>query len=216
MNLFTPFAKAVDSVGGMMAIQFLINFLWFFGIYGSAVPDSVTAGFFMTNITANAAAYAAGEPLPAIATAPFRVAFGNIGGCGSALPLAICILLVCKSSQMKTVGKIGIIPSIFGIAEPLTFGVPLVFNPVLAVPMILGSVLNTMITFLMMQWNVIGRIFVNVPWTTPKVLDAILCTMDFKAGILAAALIVMDVLIYMPFVKVYDKSLLEKEKLGVE
>ena len=117
---------------------------------------------------------------------------------------------------MKTVGKIGIIPSIFGIAEPLTFGVPLVFNPVLAVPMILGSVLNTMITFLMMQWNVIGRIFVNVPWTTPKVLDAILCTMDFKAGILAAALIVMDVLIYMPFVKVYDKSLLEKEKLGVE
>ena len=63
--------QAVDSVGGMMAIQFLINFLWFFGIYGSAVPDSVTAGFFMTNITANAAAYAAGEPLPAIATAPF-------------------------------------------------------------------------------------------------------------------------------------------------
>lgn len=61
MNLFTPFAKAVDSVGGMMAIQFLINFLWFFGIYGSAVPDSVTAGFFMTNITANAAAYAAGR-----------------------------------------------------------------------------------------------------------------------------------------------------------
>lgn len=216
MNLFTPFAKAVDSVWGMMAIQFLINFLWFFGIYGSAVPDSVTSSFFMTNITANAAAYAAGEPLPAIATAPFRVAFGNIGGCGSAFPLAICILLVCKSSQMKAVGKIGIIPSIFGIAEPLTFGVPLVFNPMLVIPMILGSVLNTMITFLMMQWNVIGRIFVNVPWTTPKILDAVLCTMDIKAGLLAAALVVMDVLIYMPFVKVYDKSLLEKEKAGVE
>ena len=216
MNLFTPFAKAVDSVGGMMAIQFLINFLWFFGIYGSAVPDSVTSGFFMTNITANAAAYAAGEPLPAIATAPFRTAFGNIGGCGSAFALAICILLVAKSTQLKTVGKIGIVPSIFGIAEPLTFGVPLVFNPILMVPMILGSVLNTMITFLLMQWNIIGRIFVNIPWTTPRVLDAILCTMDVKAGLLVIALVVMDVLIYMPFVKVYDKSLLEKEKLGVE
>ena len=216
MNLFTPFAKAVDSVCGMMAIQFLINFLWFFGIYGSAVPDSVTSGFFMTNITANAAAYAAGEPLPAIATAPFRTAFGNIGGCGSAFALAICILLVAKSTQLKTVGKIGIVPSIFGIAEPLTFGVPLVFNPILMVPMILGSVLNTMITFLLMQWNIIGRIFVNIPWTTPRVLDAILCTMDVKAGLLVIALVVMDVLIYMPFVKVYDKSLLEKEKLGVE
>lgn len=212
MMMFSPFARAVDSVAGMAGIQFLINFLWFFGIYGSAAPDAVTSGFFMENIALNSAAYQAGEALPAIATTPFRTCFGNIGGCGSAFALAICILIFARSTQLRTIGKIGFIPSIFGIAEPLTFGVPLVFNPMMLFPMIMSSTLNTIITFLLMQWNVIGRIFVNVPWTTPKILDAFLATMDIKASLLVICLVIMDIFIYMPFIKVYDKSLLEKEK----
>ncbi|MFQ9071616.1 MAG: PTS transporter subunit EIIC [Faecalibacillus faecis] len=89
-------------------------------------------------------------------TTPFWVYFVAIGGCGSCLALAI-LLVRSKSKQLNTVGKVGIIPSFFGISEPLIFGIPLMLNPIFFVPFLLTSTVNCIIAYISMSVGIVGK-----------------------------------------------------------
>lgn len=209
-TLLAPTLKAADSIFFTVAITLITHLLWFFGIHDAALAG-IMGPIRDGNLSINAAAQVAGEQLPNVFTTPFWVYFVSIGGCGAVLGLAI-LLLTAKSKQLKTIGKMGIAPAIFGISEPLIFGVPLMLNPVFLIPFIFAATINSIVAYLAMSQNMINRTFSMLSWNMPSVIGAFFSTMDWKAVVLVIALIILDMIIYFPFFKVYDKQLLAQEE----
>ena len=132
--------------------------------------------------------------------------------CEAWMVLALAILLCfSKSKQLKTVGRIGLIPAFFNISEPIIFGVPLMLNPVFFIPFLMTSTVNGIISFLLVSGGVIGKSFAMLSWNMPSVFGAFLSTMDIKAAILIIVLVILDMVIYFPFFKIYEKSLVKME-----
>lgn len=210
-GILSPSLKAVDNLGFTVIITLFVHIFWFFGIHDAAL-SGVLSPIRDGNLSINAAAHAAGQTMPNIFTTPFWVYFVVIGGCGSVL--ALCVMLCrSKSKQLKTIGRLGIVPAFFNISEPVIFGLPLMLNPVFFIPFLLTSALNGAIAFITMQVGFIGKSFAMLSWQMPSVIGAFLSTMDWKAPVLIAALIVLDGIIYYPFFKIYEKKLV-KEELG--
>ena len=153
----------------------------------------------------------AGADLSNIFTTPFWTYFVIIGGSGSVLALAF-LMMRSKSKQLSTVGKIGLIPSFFGISEPMIFGTPLMLNPIFFFPFIFTSVFNAVVTYLCMSWGIVGKTFAVFSWQMPSPIGAFLSTMDWRAVVLVLVLIVLDGIMYYPFLKVYEKNLVQLEK----
>lgn len=208
-NAISPSLTAVDSVGFTIIITLLVHVFWFFGIHDAAL-SGVLAPIRDGNLSLNAAAHAAGQALPTIFTTPFWVYFVVIGGCGSVLALT-AMLCFSKSKQLKTIGRLGIVPAFFNISEPVIFGLPLMLNPIFFVPFLLTSVINGTVAYLVMQFGLIGKSFAMLSWQMPSVIGAFFSTMDWKAPVLILILIVIDGLLYFPFFKIYEKQLVKLE-----
>lgn len=209
-GLLTPTLKAADSIFFTVIITLLTHLLWFFGIHDAALAG-IMGPIRDGNLSINAAAQVAGEQLPNVFTTPFWVYFVAIGGCGAVLGLSI-LLITAKSKQLKTIGKMGIAPALFGISEPLIFGVPLMLNPVFFIPFIFAATTNAIVAFLVMSQGMVGRTFSMLSWNMPSVVGAFFSTLDWKAVILVIGLIIVDMIIYYPFFKSYDKQLLAQEE----
>lgn len=205
----SPSLKAVDNLGFTILITLMVHVFWFFGIHDAAL-SGVLAPIRDGNLSINAAAHAAGEALPSIFTTPFWVYFVVIGGCGSVLALAV-MLSFSKSKQLKTIGRLGLVPAFFNISEPLIFGLPLMLNPVFFVPFMLTSTINGAVAFLLTQVGFIGKSFAMLSWQMPSLFGSFLSTMDWKAPILIIVLIVIDGLIYYPFFKIYEHQMVKME-----
>lgn len=141
---------------------------------------------------------------------PFWSYIIALGGGGATLGL--CILLIrSKSVELRTLGKISIGPAIFNINEPIIFGLPMVLNPLMMIPFIFVPVVNSIIAYACMALHIVGKGVIETPWTTPAPLGAALGCMDIKAGIMVVGLIILDMALYYPFVKLLDKHKLEEE-----
>ena len=208
-GILSPSLKAVDNLGFTILITLFVHVFWFFGIHDAAL-SGVLSPIRDGNLSINAAAHAAGQALPNIFTTPFWVYFVVIGGCGSVLALA-AMLCCSKSKQLKTIGRLGIVPAFFNISEPIIFGLPLMLNPIFFIPFMVTSALNGAIAFITMQVGLIGKSFAMLSWQMPSVFGAFLSTMDWKAPILFVALMVLDGIIYYPFFKIYEKQLVKEE-----
>lgn len=210
LTILSPALQATDSLWFAVLVGFLLNFGWFFGVH-----DTVFSGFLSPieygNLANNAAAFAAGAPLPNVFTVSFWCYFGIIGGLGNCLALGILCLL-SKSKEFKTVGRLGIAPAFFGISEPITFGLPIMLNPILFIPSIVTSMVNCAITFILMSSGVIGRTYAMLSYSMPSIFGSFLSTGDFKAVILIIVLILLDMAIYYPFFKAYERASMKGEK----
>lgn len=208
-GILSPSLKAVDNIGFTILITLFVHVFWFFGIHDAALAG-VLAPIRDGNLSINAAAHAAGQALPNIFTTPFWVYFVVIGGCGSVLALSV-LLCRSKSKQLKTIGRLGIVPAFFNISEPIIFGLPLMLNPIFFIPFMVTSTLNGAIAFFVTQIGLIERSFAMLSWQMPSVIGAFLSTLDWKAPILIVVLIVLDGIIYYPFFKIYEKQLVKEE-----
>uniref|UniRef100_UPI001BD640F3 PTS transporter subunit EIIC n=1 Tax=Tepidanaerobacter acetatoxydans TaxID=499229 RepID=UPI001BD640F3 len=132
------------------------------------------------------------------------------GGAGATFALAL-LLLNAKSSQLKAIGKVGIWPTMFNINEPITFGMPIMMNPVMFIPFILAPLAAAVTTYAAMATNLVARPYAIVPWTTPVFISGFLTTGDWKAVILQLVNIIIAAIIYYPFLKMWDKMKLEEE-----
>lgn len=209
-TIISPTLNAVDSLGFTILITLLVHIFWFFGIHDAALAG-ILGPIRDGNLSINATAQAAGQALPHVFTTPFWVYFVIIGGCGSVLALAI-ILCFSKSKQLKTVGRVGLLPAFFGISEPIIFGVPLMLNPIYLIPFLLTSTINGAVSYILMEANIIGRSFAMLSWQMPSIFGAFLSTMDIKAMLLVFVLIIVDGIVYYPFFKANEKQCLEMEK----
>lgn len=208
-GIISPSLSAIDNLGFTVLITLLVHVFWFFGIHDAAL-SGVLGPIRDGNLSLNAVAHAAGETLPSIFTTPFWVYFVAIGGCGSVLALTI-LLSVSKSKQLKAIGRLGAVPAFFGISEPVIFGLPLMLNPVFFVPFMVTSALNAAIAFLAMSFGIVGKTYAMLSWQMPSIIGAFFSTMDWKAPILIVLLIIMDGLIYFPFFKMYEKTMVKVE-----
>ncbi len=208
-GILSPSLSAMDNLGFTMVITLLVHVFWFFGIHDAAL-SGVLGPIRDGNLSLNAVAHAAGEALPTIFTTPFWVYFVVIGGCGSVLALTI-LLCTSKSKQLKAIGRLGAVPAFFGISEPVIFGLPLMLNPVFFVPFMVTSVMNGTIAYLAMSLGIVGKTYAMLSWQMPSIIGAFFSTMDWKAPVLIAVLIVLDGMLYFPFFKMYEKMQVKME-----
>ena len=209
--LMKPVTSFAQSAPGVIIIVFLQNVFYFFGVSGW-VFTPVTRSITQAAIAENAELVAAGLAPKNIYAYGFS-RYHHIGGQGATLPLAL-FMLRAKSKKFRLLGKATLVPSIFNINEPIIFGMPIMFNPTLFIPFVLCPVLNGVVTYAAMAFGIVGRCFVYPSWNMFCPVAAILATMDWKAVVLCVGLIVIDVLIYLPFFKAYEKKKIAVEQLA--
>ena len=149
--LQSPLKHVGISLPSVLLYNFLASFLWFFGINGPTITNSVWQPIFFVATQDNLKAFQNHTALPHIYTQPFIDLFTTYGGGGSTLALLIVVFAICRSKRIRELGKLAILPGIFGINEPVIFGLPIVLNPVIVIPFILCPVLNTFISGVVMK-----------------------------------------------------------------
>ncbi len=118
-----------------------------------------------------------------------------------------------ESVTVLVPGKASIGPALFNINEPIIFGMPVVYNPILAIPFMLAPIVSASIAFLAVSSGLVGKAIVQTPWPSPAGLGAFVGSGgDIKAGILAIVCVLVSFAIWFPFIKVYDAKLLKEEQ----
>jgi PTS system cellobiose-specific IIC component len=217
--LQTPLQGLSDSLGGALIIAFLVPFFWFFGVHGGLIMGAITSGLLIPNTFDNASLYHAGKLSLAngahIVTNEFYNNFINLTGSGITIGLVVFTLYAARSAQMKSLGKIELVPALFNINEPFLFGLPLVMNPFLAIPFFLTPVIVALTTYLVIYFGIVPPLNgVAAPWTTPPIISGFLIG-GWKMAIWQAIVLVMSTAIYFPFAKKYDNYLLAQEQAKV-
>ena len=211
-KIVSPLISATDTLPSVLLLIFMITFFWAFGIHGVSIIGSLARPLWLQILEANTTAAAAGETLPNIAAEPFYQWFIWIGGSGCTIGLAILLAFTAKSKYASKLGKAIITPSIFNINEPVIFGVPIVLNPTLIIPFILTPMACATIAWFATRLGFVSAVTITAPWTLPGPIGAYLATGgDWRAAVLNCLLIVLSVVMYYPFVKIYDKNELAKE-----
>ncbi|MGL5415891.1 MAG: PTS sugar transporter subunit IIC [Clostridium sp.] len=211
--LQTPLQGAGNTLIAQIVYSLACTVFWFFGINGPAVANSVFAPISKVLTMENLEAFQAGLPLPNIFTDPFSNFFTNFGGGGSTLSLIIVMLLFCRSKRITQLGKLSVLPGIFGINEPIIFGLPIVLNPILIIPFISVPVINLVLSTIVTTMGIIPYTTgVPLPWTTPIGFSGYLSTGSLLAGAWQIGLLILGCLIYYPFIKMLDKQYLKDEE----
>lgn len=207
-----PLVNATDTLPSTLLIVFLIMFFWSFGIHGDSIVSSLARPLWLILLDQNTAAVAAGQQPTHIGVEPFLQWFVHIGGSGATLGLAILFCVFAKSKYGKTLGRTTIVPSVFNINEPMIFGAPIVLNPMLLIPFIVTPLLCTTIAWIATSMHLVNCASTIAPWTLPGPIGAYLaCGADWRAAVLNVLLILLSMLIYYPFFKMYDNELLKEE-----
>ena len=211
--LQTPLVHLGGTLSALL-IAFLFNGLfWFFGINGGAVVGAVYGPVLATLSLENIEFFKNGVGSPNIVNEQFYELFVVYGGAGSTLSLIIAMLFFCKSKRITELGKLALIPGIFGINEPIIFGLPMVLNPVMVLPFLLIPIFNILVGYASMAMKLVPITNgVTIPWTTPPVISGFLAT-DWRGAVLQ---IIIGIFLYMPFIKAMDKQYLADEANAVE
>ena len=206
VSIFTPILRVGDNVFSFCLWKTLSNILWFFGIHGDNAFASIVSPLQTQWTLENTAAYVAGEALPHIWTDYLmRVDMTSYA-------IIAVILLFCKSKQLRTVAKVSLPCIIFNIGEPILFGIPLVMNPFLFIPHLIASVGGFAIAYLGTALGVIGRMRMSMPWVLPNFIGYPIATGSLVGSIVILGLaFALGFVVYLPFLKMYDKKLVAEE-----
>lgn len=212
MSLVKPLVSASDSLPAILISLFICQILWFAGIHGALIVTGIMNPFWMANLADNQAALAAGQALPHIYLQGFWDHYLLIGGVGSTLPLAF-LLLRSRAIHLRSIGKMGVVPGLFNINEPILFGAPIVMNPVFFLPFILVPMINATLAYIATSMGLVARVVSLTPWTSPAPLGASwAANWAFSPVIMCLICMVMSALMYYPFLKAYERTLLKEEE----
>lgn len=204
MDVLTPATNIAGSLGGFLLIVTLGNILWLFGINGSSIifPIVFTLGMAQTGL--NAEQMSNGETMTHLMNLQmFRISV--LGGAGGTLGL-ILLMMRSKVSEYRTIGKLSLIPGICSINEPVIFGLPIVFNPILTIPFLITPIVSLLLTYFAQSVGLIGVGFIVDPSFTPFFAQAYLSSMDWRNIVFCLVLILISAMIYYPFFKVMENN----------
>jgi len=215
-ELFQPLVMAGNTLGGILAPVIIITLLWATGIHGDSVVGTVARPVWLVLLDQNIAAAAAGQPIPNIAPEPFFQWFVWIGGSGATIGLVL-LMLRSKSPYLRSMGRATFLPGVCNINEPVIFGVPVMLNPLLFVPFLLGPVLIATLTYFTMQLGLVTKPYILVPWTLPAPIGAYLATGgDWRAIVLVIVNIIIVTVLYYPFFQAYERKMLREEAGAIQ
>lgn len=213
ITLLQPLFTAADGYLGICIIWGAMAMFWFVGVHGPSIVEPAIAAIIYANVDANLVLFKAGHQAANVLTVGLGNFVGTMGGTGATLVVPFLFMLFARSKQLKAVGKTTFIPVCFAVNEPLLFATPIVLNPYFFVPFLLAPMVNVSLFKFFVDVLKMNSFIYVLPWATPAPIGLILGTgISFLAVLLAVLLIVVDGIIYLPFVKAYDASLLEEEK----
>ena len=206
---FKPLVFALNTLPGILVYAFLVTMLWSVGINGDNTMDAIVLPVFTQFLAANVAAMQAGTALPYVTANGFFTTFANVGGTGATIALAL-VLLNSKDPGYRKVSRLSLPTQVFQINEPIFYGMPIVLNPIFMVPYVLSALVLTAGSYLLMDWGILQKPFVNVPWTTPPIIGHYLVSGgDWKAAVWGACSILIAMGIYWPFARAAERQRLE-------
>ena len=210
-SVFKPLVFALNTLPGILVYAFLVTMLWSVGINGDNALDAIVAPIFLQFLAANVEAVTAGQPLPYVTAYGFFTNFVNVGGTGATIALAL-VLWNSKEPGFRKISRLSLPTQIFQINEPIFFGLPIVLNPIFMVPYVLNALILTTGSYLLMDWHVIHKPFVNIPWTTPPIIGHYLVSGgDWKAAVWGAVSILIAMTVYFPFAKAAERQRMKAE-----
>lgn len=214
-TLLAPLFRAADGWLGITIIFGAYAFFWFVGIHGPSIVEPAIAAITYANVETNLQLLQAGMHADKVLTSGTQMFIVTMGGTGATLVVPFMFMWLTKSKRNRAIGKASVVPTFFGVNEPILFGAPIVLNPVFFIPFIMAPIVNVWIFKFFVDVLGMNSFTANLPWTTPAPLGLILGTnFQLLSIVLAVLLIAVDVVIYYPFLKVYDEQILEEERLG--
>jgi len=214
-KFFAPLFSAADGYLGITIIFGAFAFFWFVGIHGPSIVEPAIAAITYANAEVNLNLLQQGMHADKILTSGTQMFIVTMGGTGATLVVPFMFMWLTKSKRNRAIGRASVVPTFFGVNEPILFGAPLVLNPIFFIPFIFAPIVNVWIFKFFIETLGMNSFTANLPWTTPAPLGLVLGTnFQVLSFILAALLIVVDVIIYYPFLKVYDEQILEEERSG--
>ena len=214
-TLLAPLFSAADGYLGITIIFGAFAFFWFVGIHGPSIVEPAIAAITYANAEVNLNLIQQGMHADKILTSGTQMFIVTMGGTGATLVVPFMFMWLTKSKRNRAIGRASVVPTFFGVNEPILFGAPLVLNPIFFIPFIFAPIANVWIFKFFVDTLGMNSFTSNLPWTTPGPLGIVLGTnFQVLSFILAALLVVVDVIIYYPFVKVYDEQILEEERSG--
>ena len=214
-TLLAPLFSAADGYLGITIIFGAYAFFWFVGIHGPSIVEPAIAAITYANAEVNLKLIQQGMHADKILTSGTQMFIVTLGGTGATLVVPFMFMWLTKSKRNRAIGRASVVPTFFGVNEPILFGAPLVLNPIFFIPFIFAPIANVWIFKFFIDTLGMNSFTANLPWTTPAPLGLVLGTnFQFLSFVLAALLIVVDVVIYYPFLKVYDEQILEEERSG--
>lgn len=211
MAILSAPLQTLLSVPGMFILALFATLMWCFGIHGTMLLMSVIMAPLIQAGAANAAAWMEGgaEALVFYPVSLFG-AMALCGGTGNTLPL--CLFgLKSKSEQIKAIAKVGLVPGWFGINEPVTFGMPIMYNPILCIPYILNVQLVMLCTYLGYRFGFLQPAHVMVMVLMPMGFAQFLGTFRWQNAIWDYLMVIPAGLVWYPFFKAYEKQLVAQE-----
>lgn len=205
-----PLSAVVQTTPGIMIMAIVCQLFWFLGIHGGLVVEPIRSPLSAAALAANIAAVEAGLAPTQPLTRGLWTVFVVVGGAGLTLSLIFAILMFSKREDHRAIAKLSLLPGICGIGEPMVFGLPLVLNPVFAVPFILNSGIAAAIALVAIKIGFISCSVVDAPFGLPLFINATL-SYGWKGAIVQLIILVVGTLIWIPFVLMSNR-MAEKEK----
>jgi PTS system cellobiose-specific IIC component len=205
-----PLVGLGSSLPATLIALFFVQVLWFFGLHGQIIVNSVMDPIWNTLMLDNLEAYKAGKELPHIITKPFMETFTvGLGGSGMTLAVVLLMAFIMKKKQYRDVGRLAVAPGIFNVNEPVIFGMPIVLNATIFIPWLIAPLIVTVLNYLVMAAGIVPPpTGVSVPWTVPIFFSGMLATNSVLGGILQLIDMVIVGLIWYPFLRLLDKQTL--------
>ncbi|EOB1255109.1 TPA: PTS transporter subunit EIIC [Staphylococcus pseudintermedius] len=217
LKVFEPLFTAADGYVGITIIFGAFAFFWFVGIHGPSIVEPAIAAITYANIETNFKLLHAGEHADKILTPGTQMFIVTMGGTGATLVVPFIFMWLSKSKRNKAIGRASVVPTFFGVNEPILFGAPIVLNPIFFIPFIMAPIINVWIFKFFVDVIGMNSFSVFLPWTTPGPLGIVMGTgFGVWSFVLAMTLIVVDTFIYYPFFKVYDNQILDDELKGID
>jgi PTS system cellobiose-specific IIC component len=201
--------SGLTSLPGMFIICFFALLLWCFGIHGTMIVYPIIAASMVEAAQFNAAAMAAGEPLQWFPVSLFG-AVALLGGTGNTWPLVL-MGLRAKSEQIRAVSKASLLPGWFGINEPVAFGMPIMYNPILCIPYVINPLVIMVLYIIGYETGIIIPAWISITALMPMGFGAYFGTLNIMNAIWVYLMLIPSGLIWFPFFKIYDNQLAKQE-----
>lgn len=211
--LQVPLQGLTASIGAITIVGLLNGLLWWFGIHPGVV-NSVVNPMITANTLENQKLFEAGNLTLQnghIGTIQMIDQFATIGGAGMTIGLIISVLLVARSQRLKMLGKLSAVPALFNINEPLVFGLPIIFNPLMLIPVALAPTVSILIAYFAQKIGFMPLFNgIQAPWPTPGIFSGFLVA-GWQGAAVQIVCILVSTMIYYPFVKALDNQYRKEE-----